>query len=91
MPASRLSGQSGIRLEEKLSTRIAEQVEQRLRLFVAVRDMKIGEVVNGALDRHLPSLEDLAAELEQLAELARDDCPTKNDAPGQPLTSEEIH
>jgi hypothetical protein len=73
------------RLDEKLSTRIAPMVERRLRLYAAVHDLKIGEVVNQALDRQLPSLPELADEL------TRDACPAKNAAPGQPSTSKETH
>ncbi|KAB2376970.1 hypothetical protein [Actinomadura montaniterrae] len=68
---------------EKLSTRIASDVERRLRLFAAVRDMTIGEAVTAALDSALPSLRDLAEEV------ARDATPPQTSVPSPRLTSKE--
>ncbi|SNS80291.1 hypothetical protein [Actinomadura mexicana] len=84
MPASRLSGGTATApLVEKLSTRIASDVERRLRLFTAVRDMTIGEAVNAALDSALPSLRDLAEEV------ARDATPPKTSVPSPRHISKE--
>jgi hypothetical protein len=71
--------------EEKLSTRLSEGVGRRLRLYTALRGLKINEAVNGALDRHLPSLDELADELTRAVD------PAKNHRPGRQLTSEETH
>jgi hypothetical protein len=71
--------------EEKLSTRLSEDVGRRLRLYTALRGLKINEAVNGALDRHLPSLDELANELTRAVN------PAKNRRPGRQLTSEETH
>ncbi len=90
MPASRLSdtgaaaaGTTPQRLEEKLSTRITADVERRLRLYVALHAKTIGGTVTAALDRALPSLQELAAEL------ARDATPLQTGVPGPRLTSKE--
>jgi hypothetical protein len=73
-----------VNYEEKLSTRLAAAVDRRLRLYAALRGLKLADAVNAALDRQLPSLDELAEE-------ARAVSPAKNHRPGSQITSEETH
>ena len=52
----------------RLVTRLDQSVSDRLRLLCVVEGAQIGTVLNGVLDRHLPSAAQLAAELTRRAE-----------------------
>jgi hypothetical protein len=45
---------------EKLSTRLTQDTAQRLRLCAALRGAKISDLVGNALDRYLPTCDQLA-------------------------------
>jgi hypothetical protein len=47
----------------RLATRIRATTNRRLRLAAAVEGQHIGELLDGVLDRHLPSDAELAAQI----------------------------
>lgn len=47
----------------QLHTRLTRQIAMRLRLYTVLGSQTITEVVNTALDRHLPAMTALTAEL----------------------------
>lgn len=59
---------------DKITTRLRPDVDRRLRTFALVRGTRITHVINDALDRALPGMDDIAAMVAQaVAAAAREE------------------